>query len=161
MDNKDEISNKSKNLNKVHIDLKTSLIKVGDIIYVPLDEEDGLILKNGYKERRKYIVIIGFTPDGIAVGALLINSKIAPTKHSKELFDCQYPLQARHYQSILAYDSWLDCSDIFEIHKLKICEKKGIIKGKLTEEDKGRVMDFLKETDVFDNATKRRYGIIQ
>ena len=44
-----------------------SSIKVGDIIYVPLDEEDGLTLKEGYKERRKYIVIIGFTPEGIAV----------------------------------------------------------------------------------------------
>ena len=27
-----------------------SSIKVGDIIYVPLDEEDGLTLKKGYKD---------------------------------------------------------------------------------------------------------------
>ena len=25
-----------------------SSVKIGDIIYVPMDEEDGLILKNGY-----------------------------------------------------------------------------------------------------------------
>ena len=55
-----------------------SSIKVGDIIYVPLDEEDGLTLKKGYKDRLKYIVIIGFTPEGVAVGALLINSEIYP-----------------------------------------------------------------------------------
>lgn len=138
-----------------------SSIKVGDIIYVPLDEEDGLTLKDGYKERRKYIVIICFTPEGIAVGALLINSEIDPSKRSQELLDCQYPLQARNYRAILDYDSWLDCSDIFEIPKLKITDKDGKIKGSLTTEDRERVMDFLKETDVFDNATKRYYGIIQ
>ena len=57
-----------------------STVKVGDIIYVPLDEEDGLTLKKGYDTRRKYIVIIGFTPEGIAIGALLINSEIDPSK---------------------------------------------------------------------------------
>lgn len=138
-----------------------SSIKVGDIIYVPLDEEDGLTLKDGYKERRKYIVIIGFTPEGIAVGALLINSEIDPSKRSEELLNCQYPLQVRHYRDILDYDSWLDCSDIFEIPKLKITEKDGKMKGSLTVEDRERVMDFLKDTEVFDNATKRRYGIIK
>ena len=137
-----------------------SSIKVGDIIYVPLDEEDGLTLKEGYKERRKYIVIIGFTPEGIAVGALLINSEIDPSKRSQELLDCQYPLQARNYRAILDYDSWLDCSDIFEIPKLKITDKEGKFKGSLITEDRERVMDFLKEPDVFDNATKRYYGII-
>ena len=34
-----------------------SSVKIGDIIYVPLDEEDGLILKDGYKDRNKYIVL--------------------------------------------------------------------------------------------------------
>lgn len=137
-----------------------SSVKVGDIIYVPLDEEDGLILNGGYKDRLKYIVIIGFTPEGVAVGALLINSQIDLSKRSPELLDCQYPLLHRNYNHILDYDSWLDCSDIFEIPKLKITDKNGKIKGCLTEEDKKRIMDFLKETDVFDNVTKRRYGII-
>ena len=40
-----------------------SLVKVGDIIYVPMEEEDGLTLRNGYATRNKYIVIIGFTPE--------------------------------------------------------------------------------------------------
>ena len=138
-----------------------SSMKIGDIIYVPLDEEDGLILKDGYKDRLKFVVIIGFTPEGVAVGALLINSEIDPLKRSQELLDCQYPLLLRDYRHILSYDSWLDCSDIFEIHKLKIVSGDGKMKGCLTEEDRERVMDFLRETDVFDNATKRRYGIIK
>lgn len=138
-----------------------SSVKIGDIIYVPLDEEDGLILKNGYDDRKKYIVIIGFTPEGVAIGALLINSEIdSSKKRSEELLNSQYPLLVRNYRSILDYDSWLDCSDIFELSKLKITEKDGKLKGCLTPEDRERVMKFLKETEVFDNATKKRYGII-
>lgn len=60
--------------------VEMSSVKIGDIIYVPLDEEDGLILKDGYKDRNKYIVIIGFTPEGVAIGALLINSEIDSSK---------------------------------------------------------------------------------
>ncbi len=138
-----------------------SAMKVGDIIYVPLDKVDGLTLKEGYKDRLKYIVIIGFTLEGLAVGALLINSEIAPSKRSEELKDCQYQLLHRHYKHILNYDSWLDCSDIFEISKLKIVDKGGRVKGCLTDEDRERVIEFLKDTEVFDNATKRRFGIIE
>ena len=137
-----------------------SSVKIGDIIYVPLDEEDGLILKNGYDDRKKYIVIIGFTPEGVAIGALLINSEIDSSKRSEELLNCQYPLLVRNYRSILDYDSWLDCSDIFELSKQKIMEKNGKLKGCLITEDRERVIEFLKETDVFDDATKKRYGII-
>lgn len=137
-----------------------SSVKIGDIIYVPLDEDDGLTLKDGYDDRLKYIVIIGFTSEGVAIGALLINSEIDPSKRSAELMDCQYPLLVRNYRDILDYDSWLDCSDIFELSKLKISERKGKLKGHLTTEDLERVMDFLKKTEVFDTATKKRYGII-
>lgn len=34
-----------------------SLVKIGDIIYVPLDEENGLILKGGYKDRNKILLL--------------------------------------------------------------------------------------------------------
>lgn len=60
-----------------------SSVKVGDIIYVSLNEEDGLILKDGYDSRRKYFVVIGFTPEGVAIGALLINSKIDSSKRNR------------------------------------------------------------------------------
>ena len=137
-----------------------SSIKVGDIIYVALDGDDGLILNKGYNTRKKYIVIIGFTPEGIAVGALLINSGIDPSKRSPEMMNCQYPMLKRHYADILDYDSWLDCSDIFELSKEKISERNGILKGQLTVDDKERVFDFLRDSDIFDNITKRRFGLI-
>ncbi|MDE6377877.1 MAG: hypothetical protein K2K72_03940 [Duncaniella sp.] len=137
-----------------------SSVKVGDIIYVSLDTEDGLTLTNGYDTRNKYIVIIGFTPEGIAIGALLINSEIDPSKRSAEMMNCQYPMLSRHYPGILDYDSWIDCSDIFELSKEKISEREGKLKGSLTDDDKERILDFLRETDVFDNVTKRRFGLL-
>lgn len=137
-----------------------SEVEIGDIIYVPLDKDDGLVLNKGYDTRKKYIVIIGFTSEGIAIGTLLINSKIDPSKRSPEMMNCQYPLLSRLYKGILDYDSWLDCSDIFELSTQKISERKGQLKGHLTEEDRMRVLEFLKETDVIDNFTKRRYGLL-
>ncbi|MBC5623654.1 hypothetical protein [Butyricimonas hominis] len=161
MDDKNSVLEKLKAAMDEAERVDMSSVKIGDIIYVPLDEEDGLILKNGYDDRKKYIVIIGFTPEGVAIGALLINSEIdSSKKRSEELLNSQYPLLVRNYRSILDYDSWLDCSDIFELSKLKITEKDGKLKGCLTPEDRERVMAFLKETEVFDNATKKRYGII-
>ena len=161
MDDKNSVLEKLKAAMDEAERVDMSSVKIGDIIYVPLDEEDGLILKNGYDDRKKYIVIIGFTPEGVAIGALLLNSEIdSSKKRSEELLNSQYPLLVRNYRSILDYDSWLDCSDIFELSKLKITEKDGKLKGCLTPEDRERVMAFLKETEVFDNATKKRYGII-
>ena len=72
------------------------------------------------------------------------------SKRSEELLDCQYPLMVRNYRDILDYASWLDCSDIFELSKLKITEKNGKLKGCLISEDRERVMQFLRETEVFD-----------
>lgn len=137
-----------------------SQVEIGDIIYVPLDKDDGLVLNKGYETRKKYIVIIGFTSEGIAIGTLLINSKIDPSKRSPEMLNCQYPLLSRLYKGILDYDSWLDCSDIFELSTQKISERKGLLKGHLAEEDRMRVLEFLKETDVIDNFTKKRYGLL-
>ncbi len=140
--------------------VNVSLLKVGDIIYIALDEDDGLTLNKGYSTRRKYIVIVGFTPEGIAIGALLINSHLTQSKRSQEFLDCQYLLLRRTYPTILDYDSWLDCSDIFELSKDKISERKARLKGHLTEEDKERVLGILRTTDMIDNITKRRFGII-
>lgn len=135
-------------------------MEIGDIVYVPLDREDGLVLNDGYNSRNKYIVIIGFTPEGSALGSLLVNSRIDLSKRSQEMLDCQYPVLARNYREFLRYDSWIDCSDIFELSKTKIMERGGRVVSKLVADDRERIFEFLKETDVFDNITKRRFGLI-
>lgn len=137
-----------------------STSEIGDIVCVRLDSDDGLILTKGYTSRRKFIVIVGFTPEGIALGTLLINSKVSPIKQTPELLNSQYPLLARNYRSFLKYDSWLDCSDIFELSKDKIEERDGYHIGKLIEDDKERVLTYLKESDLIDTFTKQRFGLL-
>jgi hypothetical protein len=51
---------------------------VGTILYMSLDVNDGIIPKDGFFDRKKYFVVIGFTPEGNAIGALLVNSNINP-----------------------------------------------------------------------------------
>ena len=87
MDDKNSVLEKLKAAMDEAERVDMSSVKIGDIIYVPLDEEDGLILKNGYDDRKKYIVVIGFTPEGVAIGALLINSEIDSSKRSEELLN--------------------------------------------------------------------------
>ena len=146
-------------------------INVGAIIYVSLDEEDGLILNKGYTTRKKFIVIIGFTPEGVAVGALLINSRLAPSKRSLEMMESHYLLLRRNYPSILDYDSWLDCSDIFELSKDKISERNARLKGSLIEDEiqdhqekphktveKSLIPDWVSIHDRPEEADSRRFG---
>jgi hypothetical protein len=133
---------------------------VGTILYMSLDVSDGITPKDGFFDRKKYFVVIGITPEGNAVGALLINSNINPhVIYTEELICCQYPVKQSDYPAILEYNSYIDCSEIFEIGKEKI-KKYGVVKGYLTEQDKELIIHFLKETEVISVKEKKRYGLL-
>ncbi len=76
------------------------------------------------------------------------------------IMDSQYPLLHRMYPGFLKYDSWLDCSDIFEIPIRRIEERGGRVIGHLTADDKERILEFLKTTELIDNVTKRNFGLM-
>lgn len=133
-------------------------LQVGCVIKVALNENDGLVLQAGKKERDKFIVIIGVTADGNLIGALLINT--APALYTKELEECQYLVRKSVYPKILEYDSWLNCGSIFSINRQKLISR-GIYLGALLEEDIDRIMTFLKETDLYTPKEKRKFGIIK
>ncbi len=135
-------------------------MQVGDILYVSLDRKDGLKLNKGYDTRLKYIVIVGVTSNGFAVGVLYINSKIDPSKLSEGFFECQYRLLKSDYEKILDYDSWLDCSFIKEYTKEHLIDKGAMKKGELTDEDFDKIRKLLRETPVIRNSEKKRFGII-
>lgn len=135
-------------------------LKVGDIIYVSLGSDDGLILRDGFSTRYKYLVIVGFTSEGNIIGSLLINSNINQQKWSQEFLDCQYPLLHKHYLHILDYTSWLDCTELFEFGADALAKRGALLKGALTEEDKQNVLTMLRNSEVIDKATKRRFGLL-
>jgi predicted rRNA methylase YqxC with S4 and FtsJ domains len=73
------------------------------------------------------------------------------------LICCQYPVKQSDYPDVLEYNSYIDCSEIFEIGKEKI-KKKGIVKGHLTEQDRELIINFLKETEVI--SVKEKKGMV-
>lgn len=146
--------------NKVKEVVTEASFSVGAVLYMALDRTEGIIPTEGFLDRKKYFIVIGFTPEGNAIGALLINSNINPNVIcTDELITCQYPIKQADYPEILDYNSFIDCSEIFEIKKEKII-REGAIKGHLTEQDRSLVIDFLKETDIITTKEKKRYGIL-
>ena len=139
------------------IDVKEEHLSKGHIIYVPLSENEGLVVKDGYDERKKFIAIIGVTSDGTIIGSLLINTD--PNEFTPQLGACQYPLKEKDYPTILDYDSWLDCSQIFRLSKKKLL-LRGKHCGKVIDSDWGYIEPFLRKTDVLSNAEKKEFGII-
>jgi hypothetical protein len=138
--------------------IKKEHLSKGHILFVPLSDEEGLVVTGGYKEKNKFITVIGVAPDGAIIGSLLINTD--PNKITAELGACQFPLKEKDYPAILDYDSWLDCSQIFRIPKQKIVTKGGYC-GEITDVDWGYINSFLIETDVLSKAEKKEFGLIE
>lgn len=130
----------------------------GNVIYIPLSAEEGLIVTGGYAERNKFVTIIGTTEDGFVIGSLLINTN--PHDSTRELGACQFPLKLKDYPSILDYDSWLDCSQLFRIAKRKVLNC-GEFCGSITQSDWDLILPFLRETEAISNREKREFGIIE
>lgn len=135
-------------------------LKVGDIVYLEMDENDGLTLRNGYATRRKYVVIVGKNEKGKLVGSLIVNSKITPFKRSSVMSQYQYLLRQSDYPQILNYDSWLDCTELFELDYDKIVAVEGELKGRLTDIDLTKAMDLVKSCYFIPRQAKEKFGIL-
>lgn len=148
---------KKKKKKKTFPQVKEENLARGSVIYIPLSAEEGLIVTGGYKERNKYVTIIGTTADGFVIGSLLINTD--PHDATPELGACQFPLKLKDYPSILDYDSWLDCSQLFRIAKKKVLSRGGYC-GSIISSDWDLILPFLRETEAISNREKREFGII-
>ena len=135
-------------------------LKVGDIVYLKMDENDGLTLRNGYATRRKYVVIVGKNEKGNLVGSLIVNSKITPFKRSTVMLQYQYMLRQSDYPQILNYDSWLDCIELFELDFDKIVSVEGEMKGKLTSSDLTNALSLVKRCGFISHNTKKKFGLL-
>jgi len=132
-------------------------LQKGAVIYIPLSAKEGLILKAGYTERRKYAIIVGFTKDGSCIGALLVNTR--PSSRSKAVEDCQFPLSASDYPHFLSYKSWLNCAQLFRIQREKVLNE-GTYCGEINDKDWALIEDCLKHNPVLPNQEKIEFGII-
>ena len=132
-------------------------LSVGDIIYVELDQADG-INTQGYPTRLKYVVVSGAKSDRKQIAAVLINSE-NDYSNDPEWQKEQYLLSQKNYANFLEYDSWLDCFEIKELKVRKIVARKAEKKGCLNTYDLCIMMQKLKDSEFIDEHLKKVYGI--
>ena len=130
---------------------------VGDIIYVELDQDDGINTK-GYPTRLKYVVVSGAKSDRTQIAAVLINTE-NDYSDSEDWKKEQYLLYGECYKGILDYSSWLDCFEIKELNVCKIVARNAQKKGRLNSYDLSVMMRKLKDSDFIEEHIKKIYGI--
>lgn len=152
---KDVLSKESQLLHE-QIRMKSEDLKAGTVVYMPLTRQDGLFIDSKYQTRKKYFVIIGITDEGDVIGSVLINTK--PTIYSEEIAKCQYLLLKRNYSTIIDYDSWIDCSEIFVFERNRIIDQ-GEKHGNINSEDLDIILNIIRITPLISNKTKKRFGL--
>ena len=158
MDFKGKLADLKENLKAASLVQSADDLKVGTIIYVEMDKNDGLVLNEGYPTRLKYVVVAGSKSDRKEVCAVLVNTD-ADYSDAPDWKAEQYPLLQKNYPGVLDYDSWLDCTDPKTLTVRKLKAKKAEVKGCLTADDLKAVMTKLKNSDFIDPHTKKVYGI--
>uniref|UniRef100_A0AB33JP17 Type II toxin-antitoxin system PemK/MazF family toxin n=1 Tax=Prevotella sp. GTC17262 TaxID=3236797 RepID=A0AB33JP17_9BACT len=132
---------------------------VGDIFEMDMDANDGLILTEGYPTRLKYVVVVGITSKGDAYGSYLINSEINFSKQDAVMMKYQYPLLQKNYPELLEYDSYLDCTDLFNLKRKKIVARKANKRGTLTKEDYHNVRELACNSELLSDHEKKLFGL--
>ena len=121
---------------------------------------EGLVFKDGRKQKPKKLVIIGVDKlKKVCYGSVLVNTKMSPkSAYSASFLSAQYLLHQTDYPEFLKYDSYVDCGMLFSIPLEKLME--GEYFGSLTDSDLQGIFDVLKTTETLTNKEKKRFGII-
>ena len=135
-------------------------LEIGTLIRTVISIDEGLVFKDGRKQKPKKMVIIGVDSERhICYGSVLVNTKMSPKSAFSEAFlATQYLLLQTNYPDFLKYDSYVDCGMLFSIPLKKLLE--GEYFGKLTEADLQGIFDILKTTETLTVKEKKRFGII-
>ena len=160
MDQEGKLANLKQSIKSVSLVKSIGDLKVGTVIYVEMDENDGLVLKDGYKTRLKYVVVAGAKSNKKEICAVLINSD-ADYSEDPDWKAEQYPLLQNNYPGFLDHDSWLDCTDPKPLTVKKLKAKKAEVSGSLLEEDLVVVMDKLKNSGFVEPHMKKVFGLNQ
>lgn len=134
-------------------------IAIGALIRTVLSEADGLIFKNGRKEKPKRLIVIGLDRENaLCFGSVLVNTKMNPqAEFSDEYLTAQYELKQEDYPEFLDYNSYVDCGELFSIPIERL--RQGEFFGFLTDTDRDGIFDILETSDIFSTKEKKRYGI--
>ena len=134
-------------------------LEIGGLIRTVISVEEGLVFKNGRKQKPKRLVIVGVDRERkVCYGSVLVNTKMSPKAgYSDSFLSAQYLLHQTDYPEFLDYDSFVDCGMLFSIPLKKLLE--GEYFGKLTNEELNGIFGILRTTDTLTGKEKKRYGI--
>lgn len=136
-------------------------IKLGDIFYISLTQEDDVTPKNGMDHRYKYCFVVGFSEYGFYVAYFLMNSQVNQRYiNTHDLLSCQYPLSHKDYPAIIIPEkdpSYLDLGHVREIEESRLL-KNGKHVGSLTQADHRNIFEWLRDSELYSTKQKRRYG---
>lgn len=130
-------------------------LRLGDVIYLNLYPEDGLILKN-YNSRKKYFLYLGSDGEKIILGGLLINSKINQNL-PPEIKDHHYPL-SKNTNTFLEHDSFVNCGELFKI-PIDRLEGASII-GKIYGDDLSLIISTLQTSPLIAPIDLLRFNLL-
>ena len=110
--------------------------------------------------KQKFFVVVGEDADCI-VGYFFINSNINRyVQRQKLLFDMQMQIKRSNYP-FLAYDSFIGAHELKTISKTTLSNElqsgETQIKGRLTDDDLNRLLDFARSSDIFSQYEKDTY----
>ena len=135
-------------------------LEIGSLVRTIISVDEGLVFKDGRKQKPKKIVIVGVDKlKKLCYGSVLVNTKMSPkSQYSASFLSAQYLLHQADYPEFLKYDSFVDCGMLFSIPLEKLLE--GEYFGMLTDTDLKGIFDVLKTTETLTNKEKRRFGIL-
>lgn len=136
-------------------------LEIGALVRTIISIEEGLVFKDGRKQKPKRIVIIGVDKlKKVCYGSVLVNTKMSPkAQYSKSFLSAQYLLHQSDYPEFLRYDSYVDCGMLFSIPLEKLLA--GEYFGTLTDADLNGIFDILKTTETLTNKERKRFGIVE
>ena len=133
---------------------------IGSLIRTIISVDEGLVFKDGRKQKPKKLVIIGVdNVKKVCYGSVLVNTRMSPkATYSVAFLSAQYLLRQSVYPEFLKYDSFVDCGMLFSIPLEKLTD--GEYFGRLTDEDLKGILEILKTTETLTNKEKKRFGIL-
>ena len=135
-------------------------LEIGSLIRTVISIDEGLVFKDGRRQKPKKLVIIGVDKImRVCFGSVLVNTKMNPrSQYSAAFLSAQYLLRQSDYPDFLKYDSFVDCGMLFSIPLDKLLE--GEYFGTLSDSDLQGIFTILKTTETLTTKEKKRFGIL-
>lgn len=131
-------------------------VRLGDVYKIPMTNQDGITPKDGYSERNKFFIVLGFDGDGNIYGGVIVNSKINP-KLPTTITDYYMPIKSSRYK-FLCYDSFINCSELKTTTAKKLLLGNKV--GEINQEDYNLIVDTIKESPNENKARLKQFGLI-